>query len=103
MCRRQRRRRCSLLAALLYCATAGLVATFVLALWQNEWQLEALVRNPLVGPSEAALCALGSLSNDDVVDKRQFWRLISSIFLCSGARPPWFRKLHVRADPTALV
>ncbi|EIE24426.1 U-box-domain-containing protein [Coccomyxa subellipsoidea C-169] len=82
--RRQRRRRCSLLAALLYCLTAGQVATFVLALWQNDWQIEALAQNPLVGPSEAALRALGSLSTSDIVDRRQYWRLITSIFLCSG-------------------
>ena len=84
LCRRRRRRRCSLVAALLYITTAGVVATFVLALWQNDWQIEALSRNPLVGPSEAALRALGSLSAADVIDGRQYWRLISSIFLCSG-------------------
>ncbi|CAL8467415.1 g6953 [Coccomyxa elongata] len=83
--RRRRRRRCSLVAALLYITTAGVVATFVLALWQNDWQIEALNRNPLVGPSEAALRALGSLSATDVIDRHQYWRLITSIFLCSGA------------------
>lgn len=46
--RRQGMRRCSLLAALLYCLTAGQIAVFILALWQNGWQIEALTRNPLV-------------------------------------------------------
>lgn len=85
--RRRRRRRCSLLAPLLYCLTAGQVATFVLALWQNDWQIEALARNPLVGPSEAALRSLGSLSTADIIDQRQYWRLITSIFMCSGEFP----------------
>jgi hypothetical protein len=64
------------------------VATFVLALWQNDWQIEALARNPFVGPSEAALRALGSLSTADIIDRRQYWRLITSIFLCSGESQP---------------
>jgi hypothetical protein len=41
-------RRCSLLAALLYALTAAQVAVFVLALWQNGWQIESLQLNPLV-------------------------------------------------------
>lgn len=75
------------MAALLYITTAGVVATFVLALWQNDWQIEVLNRNPLVGPSEAALRVLGSLSAADVIDGHQYWRLITSIFLCSGEHP----------------
>ena len=37
-----------------------------------------------VGPSEKALQAMGSLSTVDVVDNHQYWRLLTSIFLCPG-------------------
>ena len=42
-----------------------------------------------VGPSEKALQAMGSLSTADVVDSRQYWRLITSIFLCPGVVSVW--------------
>ena len=41
-------RSCSLLAGLLYILTAAQVAVFVIALWQNNWQLETLRNNPWV-------------------------------------------------------
>ena len=76
---------CSLLTALLYGVTAAQVALYVVALWQSGWAVEQLARNPLVGPSETRLHALGSLATSDLTDLRQYWRLASSIFLCSGA------------------
>ena len=77
---------CSLLTALLYAITAAQVALYVVALWQNNWLVEQLSRNPLVGPSETRLHALGSLATSDLTDLRQYWRLASSTFLCSGAQ-----------------
>ena len=76
---------CSLLTALLYAITAAQVALYVLALWQNNWLIEQLSHNPLVGPSETALHALGSLATSDLTDLHQYWRIVSSVFLCSGA------------------
>lgn len=163
--RRARRRSCSLLVGLLYALTAAQVAVFVIALWQNGWQLENLRNNPWVralaqrpacrnptasvnvgclrtpcqdqshqsvlqsiqgvtlagtirhgaialrlghhadqssfvmhhfydcawqvGPSEKALHAMGSLSTADVVDNHQYWRLVTSIFLCPGVCSIW--------------
>jgi hypothetical protein len=57
-------------------------------------------RNPLVGPSEDALRTLGALSTLDVIDGRQYWRLLTSIFLCSGARSrnPIFRSCRQARD-----
>ena len=60
--RRQGMRRCSLLAALLYCLTAGQIALFVLALWQNGWQIEALAHNPLVRAETAVVPLLAPSS-----------------------------------------
>ena len=76
---------CSLLTALLYVITAAQVALYVVALWQNDWLVEQLSQNPLVGPSETRLHTLGALATSDLTDLRQYWRLASSIFLCSGA------------------
>ena len=87
-CRQHSVRVCSLLTLLLYAITAGQVALYVVALWQNGWLIEQLSHNPLVGPSESALRALGSLSTSDLVDLHQYWRLLASIFLCSGLCMP---------------
>ena len=47
---------------------------------QDSWAAPAQV-----GPSEKALQAMGLLSTASVVDQHQYWRLITSIFMCSGA------------------
>ena len=94
--RRRRRRprrsrrplRCSLLNAVLWALSTANVATFVVALWRNGWQIEALGSNPLVGPSAAALRSAGALDSAAVVDARhELWRLVSGLFVCSGASP----------------
>ena len=77
MCRDRRLRVCSLL-------TAAQVALYVVSLWQNNWLVEQLSQNPMVGPSEGRLHTLGALATSDLTDLRQYWRLASSIFLCSG-------------------
>ena len=84
LCRQHSVRVCSLLTLLLYAITAGQVAMYVVALWQNSWLIEQLSHNPLVGPSESTLRTLGSLSTSDLVDLHQYWRLPAFIFLCSG-------------------
>ena len=59
----------------------------MVALWQNNWMVEQLSHNPLVGPSESTLHALGSLATSDLTDLHQYWRVVASIFQCSGAQP----------------
>ena len=54
---------CSALTALLYVITAAQVALYVVALWQNDWLVEQLARNPLVGPSETRVHTLGALAH----------------------------------------
>ncbi|KAK9835214.1 hypothetical protein WJX81_006329 [Elliptochloris bilobata] len=77
--------RCSLLNAVLWALTAANVATFVLALSRNGWQIEVLGSNPLVGPSAAALRDTGAKDTAAMVGGgRELWRLASSLFLCSG-------------------
>ena len=90
LCRRRQFRICSLLTALLCSITAGQVAIYMVALWQNNWLVEQLSHNPLVGPSESTLHALGSLATSDLTDLHQYWRMVTSIFQCSGARPQIF-------------
>lgn len=97
LCRQHRIRICSLITALLYAITAGQVAVYVIALWQNSWLIEQLSHNPLVGPSESALHALGSLSTSDLVDLHQYWRILTSIFICTGARQPHMHPLPIQS------
>lgn len=80
--------RCSLLNAVLWALTAANVATFVVALSRNSWQIEALGSNPTVGPSASALRETGARDSAAIVGaSRELWRLASSLFLCSGAWP----------------
>ena len=70
---------------LLYAATAAYIILFVLALWQNHWQVDALSSNPLIGPDAMALRSLGSKDTPLIQDGHQWWRLLSSLFLTAGA------------------
>ena len=83
-CRRRRRRLCSLLNMLLLAASAGMVAVYILALWQGGWQIQGLSVNPMVGPSGEALSRLGSKVSAKIADQNQWWRLVTSLFASSG-------------------
>ena len=75
---------CSLLNVLLLAASAGMVAVYILALWQGGWQIQGLSMNPMVGPSADALSRLGSKVSSKITDQNQWWRLVSSLFVSSG-------------------
>ena len=64
--------------------TAAYIILYVLALWQNHWQVDALSSNPLIGPDAVALRSLGSKDTALIQDGRQWWRLLSSLFLTAG-------------------
>ena len=78
---------CSLLNVLLLVASAGMVAVYILALWQGGWQIQGLAVNPMVGPSAEALTRLGSKVSSKMTDQNQWWRLVTSLFVSSGMPP----------------
>lgn len=74
----------------------------MVALWQNNWLVEQLSHNPLLGPSESTLHALGSLATSDLTDLHQYWRVGTSIFQCSGAQPQTFHNPTIHSAWTEL-
>ena len=54
------------------------------AVLQNDWQLDSLSQNPLVGPDTLALSRLGSKVGAKIQDGKQWWRIVSSLFVSSG-------------------
>ena len=50
----------------------------------NEWQLESLSVNPLIGPSAETLVKLGALDTDKIVQDGQWFRLVSPLILHAG-------------------
>jgi hypothetical protein len=74
----------------------------MVALWQNNWLVEQLSHNPLVGPSESTLHALGSLATSDLTDLHQYWRVVTSIFQCSGVQPQTFHNSTIHSALTEL-
>ena len=74
-----------ILSLLLYAASGGTFALFVVSLWKNGWEVAPLRANPLVGASPAVLLSLGAKDGASIVDRGQWWRLFSSAFACAGA------------------
>lgn len=79
-----RRRFVSRLNVLLLLASLGMLAVFILSLWQGDWEIQGLSVNPLVGPDAQALSRLGSKVSSKIRDNNQWWRLASSLFVSSG-------------------
>ena len=79
-----RRRFVSRLNVLLLLASLGMLAVFILSLWQGDWEIQGLSVNPLVGPDAQALSQLGSKVSSKIRDNNQWWRLASSLFVSSG-------------------
>ena len=75
----------SLLNCLLLLTTAGYIAVFILALWKASWQIESLSVNPMIGPTYSALTHFGSLEGSKIYNNHQWWRLLTSLFVSSGA------------------
>ena len=69
---------------MLLVASAGMVAVYLLALWQGGWQIQGLSVNPMVGPSAEALSRLGSKVSSKIRDQNQWWRLVTSLFINAG-------------------
>jgi membrane associated rhomboid family serine protease len=62
---------------LLFLCTAILIATIAV----NEWSIEPLDVNPMIGPSAETLILMGAKESHLIVNEKQGWRLLSSAFL----------------------
>jgi len=50
----------------------------------NDWKMESLEVNPLIGPSAETLVDLGALDTPKIVNDGQWWRLVSPVILHAG-------------------
>jgi membrane associated rhomboid family serine protease len=66
--------------ALILLCTALLLATF----YVGDWQLERLSRNPSIGPSTETLLAMGALSTRQIMERGEWYRLVTATVLHGG-------------------
>eukprot|EP00884_Botryococcus_braunii_P008760 jgi/Botrbrau1/17886/Bobra.0498s0004.2 len=69
----------------LYILSGLNIGLYVYALSKNNWDVADLQENPLVGPPASVWDDVGALSTSSLVQNGQYWRLLTSIFLCPGA------------------
>ena len=67
-----------------YAITFICTAMMVYAFYLNDWQIEDLKINPLLGPSPKTLLKIGALQTSLVVDEGEWWRLLCPIVLHAG-------------------
>jgi len=60
-------------------------AMLVISIWQNDWQIEKLSINPMIGPSAETLIKLGAKQTNAIVNEGEGWRLITPMVLHAGA------------------
>ena len=57
---------------------------FVLTMRRNAYEFEPVRTNPLLGPPTTALIDVGAQTQELVLEGRQYWRMLSSMFLHAG-------------------
>lgn len=63
----------------------GELVFFIVGLSIVDWQVADLQDNPLLGPGELGVIKLGGTHTQRIVDRNQWWRLVTSIFYNAGA------------------
>ena len=58
--------------------------TMVWAFYKNDWKIEALGVNPMIGPSTQVLLDMGALEGQPLIEEGKWWLLITPIFLHAG-------------------
>jgi membrane associated rhomboid family serine protease len=60
------------------------LAGFLVSIGMNGWKLEPLNYNPLIGPSVEALIKSGAKDTPLMVNKNEWWRMVTQLFLHGG-------------------
>lgn len=66
--------------ALLFVCTIVTIASIAV----NDWSVEPLDQNPMIGPSALTLIRMGAKDTTKIVESNEGWRLLSSAFLHAG-------------------
>lgn len=56
----------------------------ILSIGANQWEVEPLDENPMVGPSAETLIGMGAKDAGLIVNNDEWWRLLTSAFLHAG-------------------
>lgn len=62
---------------LLFLCTTVMIASIAV----NDWSIEPLKENPMVGPSAETLILMGAKESKLIVIEKEWWRLLTAIFL----------------------
>lgn len=79
----------------LWLCTLAYLGMYIASLFVSNWQLALLKANPLLGPNKDVLIQLGATATYKIQADHEWWRLISSLFMCGGT-------LHVWATSSAV-
>jgi membrane associated rhomboid family serine protease len=58
--------------------------TMIYAFYKNNWKIESLNINPLIGPNPQVLLDMGALQGRALIEDGKWWLLITPIFLHAG-------------------
>ena len=86
-----------------YCIMFICTACLVLSIGVNGWKIESLKDNPMIGPSAQTLIDVGAKKTSLIVTDREWFRLLSPMFLhggrIGGHFEKKFTKMLVKSSP----
>ena len=85
-----------------YCLVGICTIMMIDAIRLNHWQFESMRVNPMLGPSAEVLLYQGAKSTDEIVNKGEYFRLISPMFLHAGIFHYVLNMLALRAIGCAV-
>ena len=56
----------------------------IVELYENDWKIEQISVNPMIGPSSETLVKLGAKVTDKIVNDGQYYRIFTPMFLHAG-------------------
>jgi len=67
-----------------YFAMVVCTVFLIISFWQNNWHVEPMRINPMIGPTAQTLISIGAKETFLIVNKNEWWRLISPMVLHAG-------------------
>ena len=58
--------------------------TMIWSFYENDWKMEPLRTNPMMGPSVEVLLKIGALKGQVLIEENKWWLLITPMFLHAG-------------------